>query len=808
MSVLHLGGGIDPSNHERTSQATDLDSADFTTHGVIVGMTGSGKTGLGVVLVEEVLAAGIPALLIDPKGDLTNLCLTFPHLSANEFRPWVDESQAKAAGLSADEFAAAEATRWSDGLDGWGYGTDRIVALRAACDFTVYTPGSQTGEPMNVIGSLQAPATDDPEVIGDEIDGFVTGLLGLVGVDADPLSSREHILLSNLVQHAWSAGHSLDVAALVGQVQDPPLKKLGVLELDEFFPAADRRQLAMQLNGLLASPAFAAWGLGTPLDIESMLRTADGRPRCAIVTTAHLTDDERQFVTALVLSKLVTWMRRQSGISDLRALLYMDEVMGYLPPTAMPATKKPIMTLMKTARAYGVGVVLATQNPVDIDYKAIANAGTWMIGRLQTERDKARLLDGMTAAAGTVDIAAVGDTVSGLATREFVLRRAGQDQPEVFTTRWAMSYLRGPLTRDQIKQLHAADAPASATETASDATESPRVDEAVPTESATVGSTPTVAAPEQPLADDTTPVMPRVADGVTVRWVSATAAWLADIGGDADGTAWEPAVIARTHLRYDETKADLVYDVDVTTVIFPLDAEIDVSRGIDLDIPEADLGSDAPDGTLYRLTDAPIGSAKTWKQTERGLIDHLVRERTLTLLVNKPLKLSSTPDETPEAFRGRCLAAATRAATADKAAASAKHDEKSSKLADQRDAAEDRADVVAEQAKERKRGNLLRAAGDVLSGVFGSRRSAAGRIGRAADRLTRNSDDKRAEEATSKVGRLDARQGDLDAAFVAEVASVEADWATTAGEITGLSVGLERTDVDVTTLILAWVPVP
>ncbi|CAN5834698.1 DUF87 domain-containing protein [soil metagenome] len=787
MAALHVGGGVDPSTHERTGETTELRSEDFTTHGVIVGMTGSGKTGLGLVLVEEVLRAGIPALLIDPKGDLTNLCLTFPHLAADEFLPWVDETRAQAAGVSPADFAAADATRWTDGLAGWGYGTEQIVALRTACDVTVYTPGSQTGEPMNVIGSLRAPPTDDREVIDDEIEGFVTGLLGLVGVDADPLSSREHILMSNLVHNAWAAGRYLDLAALVGQVQDPPLRKLGVLELDEFFPADDRRRLAMQLNGLLASPAFAAWGLGPPLDIESMLRRPDGRPRCAIVTTAHLTDAERQFVTSLVLSKLVTWMRRQSGTTDLRALLYMDEVMGYLPPTAMPATKKPIMTLMKTARAFGVGVVLATQNPVDIDYQAIANAGTWMIGRLQTEQDKTRLLDGMAAAAGTVDISAVGDTVSGLTTREFVLRRAGKDQPEVFTTRWAMSYLRGPLTRDQIKQLRSGDAPAP--------------DPASEGESG-------ITAGRGTGADDTTSVMPKVADDVTVRWVSPGAAWLADIGGDVGGTAWEPAVIARTRLRYDETKADLVHDVDVTTVLFPLDGEIDVSRGTDIDVPDADLRSDAPDGAVYRLTDAPLGVAKTWKQIERNLTDHLWRDRTMSLLVNKPMKLSSTPGETAEAFRARCLAAATTAATTEKAEASARHALKTSKLADQRDAAADRADVVAEQAKERKRSNLLRAAGDVLSGVLGSRRSAAGRIGRAAERLTRNSDDKRAEEAQNKVDRLDARHGDLDAVFVAEVAAIEADWTAKAGEITELTVGLERTDVDVVELILAWVPVP
>jgi hypothetical protein len=454
MSDLVLGAAVDPTTQQRSDTPAGVATDDLVTHGVIVGMTGSGKTGLGVVLVEECLSAGVPALLFDPKGDLTNLALVLPGLSGPEFAPWVDPSAARKEGLSVEQFAEQQATTWREGLAGWGIAPERLAALRERVDIAVYTPGSTAGLPLNILGSLTAPPQGtDAETMADEIEGYASSLLGLLDIDADPLTSREHILLSTIIHEAWSAGESLDLAALITRVQQPPFRKLGVFELDQFYPPADRMTLALQLNGVLASPGFASWITGEPVDIGALLTTPDGRPRCSILTVAHLSDTERQAITSLVLSKVVTWMRRQSGTTDLRALLYLDEVAGYLPPVGNPPTKQPLMLLMKQARAFGLGVVLATQNPVDVDYKALSNAGTWLIGRLQTEQDKARLLDGLTSAAGGVDAAAVAATISGLGKRQFLLRQAGSDQPTVMTTRWAMSYLRGPLTRAQIAEL-------------------------------------------------------------------------------------------------------------------------------------------------------------------------------------------------------------------------------------------------------------------------------------------------------------------------------------------------------------------
>jgi hypothetical protein len=793
MAELFLGGTVDPASHARTGDEVRIAAEDFTTHGVIVGMTGSGKTGLGVVLIEEVLTAGRPALLIDPKGDLTNLCLTFPGLQPADFRPWIDEAQASAAGVTPDVFAEQQAAAWTEGLLGWGLTAQNIGALRTATDFTIYTPGSQSGVPINIVGSLQVPAdTGDAEVVGDEIEGYVSGLLGLVGIEADPLTSREHILLSNLIAHAWGEGRALDMPTLVGLVGNPPIRKLGVFELDQFFPPDDRMALALKLNGLLASPSFAAWAAGTPLDIQSMLYRSDGRPRCAIVTTAHLSDEERQFVTSLVLSKLVTWMRRQSGTTDLRALLYMDEVAGYLPPTANPPTKKPIMTLMKQARAFGLGVVLSTQNPVDVDYKALSNAGTWMIGRLQTDRDKQRLTDGLSSASGGIDVGAVAATISGLAKREFVLRRAGRDSVEVFTTRWAMSYLRGPMTRDQIAQVmsdrSAGDGDASAVAPATAETTQTTSD----------------------LAADETDVMPVVAAGIGVRWVDVAAPWLGDADGDPRGTRFDAAVVARVHLRYDETKADLVHDEEYECVLVPLSETVDVSRAIAVDYDDRDLRSEPQSTPVYRIPQAPIGSKSYFTSIERDLRDHLTRSLSLQLPVNTALKLYGRPGESAADFEARCLAGADQRADADTAALRDKYETKVTKLRDSIAAAEDRVDVLQAEADGKRNSELLSTAGTILGGLLGgrSRGGMLGSLGTAAGRRGRtNAAQQRVDSAEGKVARLADDLAELEAELAADVTEIDAKWNAAAKQITTVSVTLERSDVDVTSLVLAWMPV-
>ena len=804
MADLFLGGAIDPATHERTATEPSGNVAvatdSLTTHGVIVGMTGSGKTGLGVILIEEALRAGLPVLAIDPKGDLTNLCLTFPDLSPADFRPWIDEAQAKNAGQSPDDFAASQAELWTNGLGKWGIAGTDIGALRAKADFTIYTPGSQAGVPIDIVGSLQVPADmSDAEVVADEIEGYVTGLLGLVGIAADPLASREHILLSNLIQHSWSEGRPLDLMTLVGMIPSPPIRKLGVFDVDQFFPADDRMALAMKLNGLLASPSFASWAMGSPLDVQSLLYSPDGHGRCAIITTAHLSDDERQFVTSLILAKLVTWMRRQSGTTDLRAMLYMDEVAGYLPPTEKPPTKKPIMTLMKQARAFGVGVVLSTQNPVDLDYKAMSNAGTWMIGRLQTDRDKARLLDGMASAAGSVDVGAIDATISGLGKREFVLRRAGKDQPEVFTTRWAMSYLRGPMTRDQIAQVTASVSPTV-------------LPAPSPTDPTTVLPAPS---PAGPLPADVTAVMPEVADGVAVRWVDVAAPWLGDVGGDPAGTVREAAIVARVAIRYDETKADLVHDEEYEAVLFPLGDHIDVTRVVQVDYDDRDLRTDAPADASYRLPNAKIATKTLFTQAERDLRDHLTRSLTLEIPANADLKLYGRPGETPEEFAARCASFADERADEEIAKLRDKYEATATRLRDQIDAAEDRVDVLEKEADSKRNSELLSTAGSFLGGLLGGRKSKGKMIGdmlgdagtAARRRGSTSAAGSRVDAAENKVARLADQLAELEADAATDIAEIAEKWDTLAEKVTTLEVGLERTDVKITQLALAWIPI-
>ena len=453
-----IGRAVDPATGKPTAEPINYDPADLTTHGIITGMTGSGKTGLGVAFLEEAALEGIPAIVIDPKGDMTNLLMHFPELRAEDFAPWIDPEAARREGKSTEELAAQTAERWREGLAGWGLGREQLLALKQAAGFTIYTPGSSAGVPVNILASLTAPGMEwepNKEILRERISTIVTALLTLVGVNVtDPLRSREHILLSNILEHAWSQDRSLDLHQLIVETSTPPFDRLGVLALDSVYPEKDRFALAMLLNNFLASPTFGSWMEGQTLDIGEIMYTSDGRPRHNIFYLAHLNDQERMFFVTLLFAAVEGWMRAQRGTGHLRLLLYFDEIMGYMPPVANPPSRPVMLRMLKQARAFGVGLLFATQNPVDVDYKALSNAGTWVIGRLQTEQDKDRLMDGLRSASGALDVGSIADTISGLGKRVFVMHSVHRPKPVLFTTRWVLNYLAGPVTRGQIAELN------------------------------------------------------------------------------------------------------------------------------------------------------------------------------------------------------------------------------------------------------------------------------------------------------------------------------------------------------------------
>jgi Helicase HerA, central domain len=623
LGVFYLGREYDPATHKTNDNLILYDSKDLTTHAVCVGMTGSGKTGLCVALLEEAAIDGIPSIVIDPKGDLANLLLTFPKLDAASFRPWINEDAARQAGVSPDQFAVQEAERWRKGLEQWGEDADRIQRLRDAAEVVMYTPGSDAARQVSAVSSLNAPVGDaagNADLISERASGVASSLLSLVGIDADPVKSREHILVTTLLQNEWSAGHSLDLGGLIHLIQNPPIQRVGVMELESFFPQKDRFGLAMTLNNLLAAPRFQAWLAGDPIDIDRMLYGENGKPRIAIFSIAHLEDAERMFFVSLLLNEVVAWMRTRSGTQSLRALLYMDEIFGFMPPVENPPSKKPFLTLLKQARAFGLGVVVATQNPVDLDYKALSNTGTWLIGRLQTERDKSRLADGLASAAGGgIDATDLARTIGSLEPRVFLMHNVHESQPVLFQSRWALSYLAGPMTREQIRGL----------------TRAPRGDLTRAPSGASVERKPAMAS-----ASASAPVLP--SDVIQLFSTSS---------GTANAFAPSALGVVRVHAMLPDGGT---YTENVALVA-PLAADAPAP-----DWSIATASSDAPPSAAQAPANASfaplppaLGKTGTMSQWGKALADAVYRTRTVKLFESKRLRLVSKPGESERDFRIR-----------------------------------------------------------------------------------------------------------------------------------------------------------
>lgn len=772
MGAFYLGKSYDLAARARKESLVMYDSKDMVTHAVCVGMTGSGKTGLCLAILEEAAIDGIPAIIIDPKGDLGNLLLTFPGLKGEDFRPWVNEEDAAKKGQTPEQFAEGQAALWKKGLAEWGQDGARVQRLKDAAEFAIYTPGSSAGRAVSILKSFAAPEEairEDAEVFRERVSGTATSLLGLVGVDADPIRSREHILISGLLSAAWGAGRDVDLAMLIQQIQKPPMARIGVMDIESFFPSKDRFGLAMQLNNLLAAPGFGAWMEGEPLDIGAMLRTKGGKPRHAIFSIAHLSDSERMFFVSLLFNQILGWVRTQSGTTSLRALVYMDEIAGYFPPTANPPSKQPMLTLMKQARAFGVGMMFATQNPVDLDYKGLANAGTWFIGRLQTQRDKDRVLDGLEGAASNAsakfDRAAADKAMSALGNRVFLMNNVHEDGPEVFETRWCLSYLRGPLTRAQVKVLMqgkggngggegemgrvGADAGASAVASA-------------------VGSR--IAAGIAGAQRAGRPVLP-----VDVPQFFLP---LQDARPSGAKLVYTPGVIGITKVYYSDTKKGVDETVDQAMIAgMPgLSGTVDWDAGRTLDMaateleaePSAEFAAEASYGELP----AGAATAKNVLAWKKSLTDAVYRLAKLELLYSPSLEQYSKPGEKERDFRARLAQTAREERDRIGEELRKKYAPKVAALQERRRKAEQQLEVQKTQSRDAKIGSFLSAGAAVLSAFLGRKSFSATTVSKSVTAarsvgktMKESGDVGRAEE---NIGSLDSQLAELEAQFKAE----------------------------------------
>ncbi len=798
LGVFYLGRPYDMAAKQSKPGWLLYDSKDLVTHAVCVGMTGSGKTGLCIGLLEEAAIDGIPAIVIDPKGDLANLMLTFPQLRGEDFAPWINEDDARKKGLSPANFATQQAELWKKGLREWGQSGERIQKLKDAAEFVVYTPGSNAGLPVSILKSFAAPSQkilDDAELLRERVSTTTTSLLGLIGVVADPIKNREHILLSTILDQAWRKGQDLDLASLIQQIQTPPLSKVGVLDLDSFYPSKDRFALAMQLNNLLAAPGFSSWLEGEALDVGQMLHSPAGKPRIAIFSIAHLSDAERMFFVTLLLSQTLGWIRGQSGTTSLRAILYMDEIFGYFPPVANPPSKAPLLTLLKQARAYGLGVVLATQNPVDLDYKGLANTGTWFIGRLQTERDKARVLEGLEGAAASsgkkFDKQQMEQLLAGLGSRVFLLNNVHEDAPEVFQTRWTLSYLPGPLTRTQIKTLMEPVKRKTLDVKGKKAGVEPESLEAT---SHVSRFTSHAARPMLP------PDVPQ--QFIPIRGAQPSGSTL----------IYRPMLLGAAQVRVADSKAgiDVTQDVTMLAPISDGAVAVDWDHAVDAGLALADLESSPSDGAQFGAVPSAASKAKSYETWNKDFSSWLFRSQKVDILKSPSTKESSRPGESERDFRVRLQQSGREARDKQSNSLRQKYAPKIAGLQDRIR----RAGQMVERQQAESRSSQMQAAisvgASILGAFLGRKTISAINIGRAttairgAGRAIKESKD--VGQAEENVSALQQQLVDLEVQFKTETDALAAATDPLNEKLETNSLKPTKANIAVKLVALAWTP--
>lgn len=789
LGALYLGKRYDLKKAETTDEFILYDANDLTTHAVCVGMTGSGKTGLCIGLLEEALIDGVPAIAVDLKGDLANLMLTFPNLSPADFLPWIDPDQASREGKSSEQVAEATANLWRKGLGEWGQDGSRISRLRKSADFAVYTPGGSAGMPIALLRSFAAPSRqliDDRDAFRDAVMATTSSLLTLLKMDADPVRSREHILISNILTTSWQKGRDVDLGTLIHLIQKPPFDKIGVLDIDSFFPADDRFALAMTINNLLASPGFAAWMEGEPLDAQRLLWTAEGKPRLSILYIAHLSDPERMFFLTHLLNEVISWMRNQPGTGSLRALLYIDEVFGYFPPTANPPTKAPMLTLLKQARAYGLGVVLATQNPVDLDYKGLSNAGTWLLGRLQTEQDKQRVLDGLEGASAVAgsqfERKSIDKILSGLGKRVFLMNNVHEAEPFLFKTRWCMSYLRGPLTTSQIRSLMEGKLLTVSREAEKKATASSagpvRVDAGRPV--------------LEPGVEELFGIPPRAL-------------------GAGEALVYRPAVLGEAKVHYVKASRDLDHWEEVAFLSIVDKQGTDPWPRSDQMRRDAVAFENEPEpGARFDRLPSEVVKAKQYKEWSAGLKRFIYQYRKLPLFHCEPLKQFSRPGESEGDFRVRLRQAVKEIRDAEVGKLRKKYSSKISSIQKKIHSTEN---VLAREKSQYSRQRMETAISfgetilDAFLGGGKGRRGTAGRISRTVSKAGKTagerSDYKRAEKTLVK---LKHEMASLEAEMNSEMDRIRNEFNPETIPLTGTEVAPRKSDITVDRVALVWLP--
>jgi hypothetical protein len=780
LGAFYLGKRYSLEDDQLTDELILYDSKDLNTHAVIIGMTGSGKTGLGIGLIEEAALDHVPVIAIDPKGDLGNLLLTFPSLAASDFQPWVDPAAATRKGMDVVGFAAAQAKLWRKGLADWGQGPERIAALREAVELRLLTPGSVSGTPVSALRSFRCPTNlivDDPDLYRDSIQTTATGILALLGEVVDPLTSREHILLARILEHVWNDGRDLDLPGLIAAIQSPGFDRIGVMELDAFYPAKDRFALAMKINSLLAAPGFEAWTQGEPLDAASLLYNAAGKPRVSVLSIAHLSDQERMFFVTLLLNEIIRWMRAQPGTGSLRAVLYMDELFGYMPPVANPPSKQLFLTLLKQARAYGLGLVLSTQNPVDLDYKGLSNTGTWFIGRLQTERDKARVMEGLegAGAAGEFDRGRMEKILAGLGKRRFLLHNVHDSEPVVFGTRWVMSYLAGPLTRQQIKRLRPEVAP---------------------------GANPTPA----PVSGGEALLGPPLLPPDLAQYFVPVAAHL------PDQIAYAPVLLAQLRIGFHSARQKV--DLERTELLlFTLQDGATPIRWDDpmaLSLGATDLLTAPETEAHFREVPGSILTPGESRKAQRKLVRWVRNERGLKLLKSPALRLTSTPDESEGDFRARLQLAGNERRDQAVEKLKARYESKATTLNNRLLRAQQAVERESQQARQKKLDVAVSVGTAILGAVFGRRAlstTSAGKIGTAVKGYGRTrkeaGDVARAKETVAAVQQ---QLAELAETFDQDVAELDSAYDAQSEQLTEVLIRAKLSDIHVEVFGLGWLP--